>query len=140
VHRGDHALACRSTVHRDELVTQTLEKLAAVAPGVPGGVVKAGRDDHTAPVVVASLQTLARPHRMQNLTQPFSLAIVDEAPHAMAPSWRAVLEYLGCFEPAGSLTVGFTATQPTGLTRGGASDLITTAFASKTLGRRRRTA
>jgi superfamily II DNA or RNA helicase len=32
-------------VHRDELVTQTLEKLAVVAPGLPVGVVKAERDE-----------------------------------------------------------------------------------------------
>src|SRR5207237_1424333 len=33
-------------VHRDELVQQTLDKLAVVAPGLAVGVVKAERDEH----------------------------------------------------------------------------------------------
>jgi superfamily II DNA or RNA helicase len=109
--KGERAIVL---VHRDELVGQTLEKLAVVAPGLPVGVVKAERDDHGAPVVVASVQTLARPQRLHGLARDFSLVIVDEAHHAMAPSWRAVLTYLGCFEPAGPLTVGFTATPERG--------------------------
>jgi superfamily II DNA or RNA helicase len=38
--RGERAVVL---VHRDELVGQTLEKLAVVAPGLPVGVVKATR-------------------------------------------------------------------------------------------------
>jgi superfamily II DNA or RNA helicase len=56
------------------------------------------------------VQTLARRARLERLARDFALAVVDEAHHAMAPSWRAVLTYLGCFEPAGPLTLGFTAT------------------------------
>jgi superfamily II DNA or RNA helicase len=109
--RGERAIVL---VHRDELVGQTLEKLAVVAPSLEVGVVKAQLDQHSASVVIGSVQTLARPQRLHRLGRDFSLVIVDEAHHAMAPSWRAVLTYLGCFEPCGPLTVGFTATPERG--------------------------
>lgn len=69
---------------------------------------------HTAPVVVASVQTLARRSRLERIARDVALVIVDEAHHAMAPSWRSVLRYLGCFAPIGPLTVGFTATPERG--------------------------
>jgi superfamily II DNA or RNA helicase len=99
-------------VHRDELVSQTLDKLALVVPVLDVGVVKAERNECDAAVVVASVQTVCRPNRMQQLGRDFSLVIVDEGHHATAPSYRAVLTYLGCFspEPCGPLTVGYTAT------------------------------
>ncbi len=101
---------CLVMVHRDELVTQTIEKLAIVAPDLRPGVVKAERDDHHAAVVVASVQTLAVPSRLARIVPDFGLVVVDEAHHSSAPSWRQALIHLRCFEPAGPLTVGFSAT------------------------------
>lgn len=98
-------------VHREELVAQTVEKMALIAPELSVGVVKAERDEYAADVVVASIQTAYRPHRMARLGG-FSTVVVDEAHHASAPSWRKVLEHLGSFAEDGTapLTVGFTAT------------------------------
>jgi superfamily II DNA or RNA helicase len=97
-------------VHRDELVQQTLAKLEE--HGVGGvGVVAAERNDVAAPVVVASVQTLARPHRLTSLLDAgdrFGLVVVDEAHHAAATTWRRVLDtFAGHSGPA---IVGFTAT------------------------------
>jgi superfamily II DNA or RNA helicase len=97
-------------VHRDELVNQTVNKLTLIAPELRAGVVKAARDEHDADVVVASVQTACRPARLARLGG-FSTVVVDEAHHAVAPTWRRVLRHLGSFGDDGAtLTVGFTAT------------------------------
>jgi ATP-dependent helicase IRC3 len=98
-------------VHRDELVTQTIDKLilAGFRPAEIG-VVKAERDEHDRRVVVASVQTLSRERRLARLVADFILCIVDEGHHATADSYRRVLEYVGAFQPAGPLVLGFTAT------------------------------
>lgn len=102
-------------VHRDELAQQTVEKIGMVAPELATGVVKAERDDVSADVVVASVQTASRDRRLARLiesarTSPFGTVVVDEAHHAPAPTWTKVLTGLGSFSPYGPLTVGFTAT------------------------------
>lgn len=111
-----HLIARRSgrslvLVHRDELINQTVDKMALIAPELSVGVVKAERDEVHADVVVASVQTAYRPHRMARLNG-FDTVVVDEAHHATAPSWRKILEHLGSFAEDGTapLTVGFTAT------------------------------
>src|SRR6266508_5885545 len=53
--------------HRDELIEQAADKLRMVDPTVQLGVVKAERDEHAAPVTVASVQTLSRPNRLARL-------------------------------------------------------------------------
>lgn len=93
-------------VHRDELVVQTVEKLALIAPDLAVGIVKAERDEYDAPIVVASVQTLSREHRLARVVADFDTITVDEAHHATAPSYRRVLDRLG--ETA--LVAGFTAT------------------------------
>lgn len=95
--------------HRDELISQAAGKLALVGGALDIGIVKAGRDETDARVVVASVQTLAREHRLARVGE-FSTVIVDEAHHAVASTYMAILEGLGCFKPGGPLTVGFTAT------------------------------
>src|SRR5262249_11775730 len=79
--------------HRDELVRHTIDKLAAVAPQIEPGVVKAERDEIGAQVVVASVQTLSRPSRLARLGQDFKTVVVDEAHHATARSYQAILEH-----------------------------------------------
>jgi superfamily II DNA or RNA helicase len=100
-------------VHRDELVRQTRDKLMMVAQEstLEVGVVKAERDEHTAQVVIASVQTLARARRLQRLVQPFELVIVDEAHHALLDnSYGRILTHVSAFADDGPLTIGFTAT------------------------------
>jgi superfamily II DNA or RNA helicase len=100
-------------VHRDELVTQTLDKLAMVARGtaLDIGVVKAERDEHAGDIVVASVQTLGREKRLRTLAQTYGLIVVDECHHAMPENgYGRILSSLGAFADDGPLTVGCTAT------------------------------
>ncbi len=99
-------------VHRDELVQQAVEAFGVVWPEAPVGVVKAGRNEwqttgkgERPQVVVASVQSL---HARRLATIPrnrFGLVIVDEAHHAAADSWAAVLDH---FKPR--FILGVTAT------------------------------
>jgi superfamily II DNA or RNA helicase len=94
-------------VHRDELVNQAVDKLTQIAPHLQVGVVKAERDEVDAEVIVASVQTLAREHRLRRIVD-VGLVIVDEVHHVAADTYRRVVTALGCFN--GTRMAGFTAT------------------------------
>lgn len=93
--------------HRDELLQQASDKLVAVAPelAMSVGLVKAKANATHAPVVVASVQTLAVDARLSQMPAHFDTIIVDEAHHATAPSYRKILDRW-----PDALVVGFTAT------------------------------
>ena len=81
-------------VHRDELIRQWRETFAQVWPDASVGVVKADRDEWLGhDVVVASVQSLHARRLAQMPEDRFGLIIADEAHHAVAPSWRAVLDH-----------------------------------------------
>jgi ATP-dependent helicase IRC3 len=101
-------------VHRDELITQAIEKLSFIDPLMDIGVVKAERNELDRHVVVASIQTLSRRRRLEQLGTDFHTVIVDEAHHSTAYSYELVLEYLSCFDAYGPLLVGVTATPERG--------------------------
>jgi superfamily II DNA or RNA helicase len=61
--RGGRALVL---AHRDEPLVQATEKIRQIAPGTKLGLVKAEANEVEAPVVVASMQTLARETRLCN--------------------------------------------------------------------------
>jgi superfamily II DNA or RNA helicase len=103
--RGGRALIL---VHRDELVSQALDKLA-VAGLEDVGVVKAERDEHGAQVVVASVQSLSRRARLERVSPDFRTVVVDEAHHVAADSYQRVLEHVEAGAPP-PLVVGVTAT------------------------------
>src|SRR5918999_3312777 len=78
-----HLLARRAApalvlAHRDELIQQSVDKLLVVNPDFEVGIVKAERNEVSAPVVVASVPTLARPNRLEQLCQMFRTVVVDE--------------------------------------------------------------
>lgn len=82
--------------HRQELLTQAAEKIAAWTPLTVGieraayTVLGADLPD----VVIASVQSLARPARLAQFPpDTFGLVIVDEAHHAVAASYQRVLEH-----------------------------------------------
>jgi superfamily II DNA or RNA helicase len=120
---GDRGVAGRRTlvlVHRDELAQQAKAKIHGVAPHLRVGIVMAGRNEVEADVIIASVQTIGpalareqdgkpgvRPARAHDI-RGIGMIIVDEAHHAAAPSWRAVLKHFGSFH--GVPTIGFTAT------------------------------
>ncbi len=78
-------------VHRVELLEQASRSLAGL--GVRHGLIAANRSmDLSAPVQVASVQTLAR--RLQRLPADlFQLLVVDEAHHSNAGTWAKVLSH-----------------------------------------------
>lgn len=97
-------------VHRDELASQTLDKLRTTDPSLSVGLVKAERNDVGAQVVVASIQTVQRDRRLEQLGA-FALVVCDEAHLAVSDGWLKVLRALRCFDGAtGPRTAGFTAT------------------------------
>ncbi len=99
VARGEGVLV---VAHREELLLQAREKLAAVVD-VPIGMIKAGyRSDPAAALQVGSIQTLAR--RLDSLP-PAALVIIDEAHHAASSTY---LELLRHYESA--YILGVTAT------------------------------
>lgn len=93
--------------HRDELLGQAEDKLRVVAPelALSVGRVQAGRNDVDSPIVVASVQTLARQSRLDRLPPEWDTVIVDEAHHATAASYQRILDHLNA-----KLVVGVTAT------------------------------
>lgn len=81
--------------HTDELVGQAVKKLHAVAPHIRVGVVKAARNEVTASVVVASVQSL-RNERRRAAIRNVGLVVVDECHHATAKTYRDILAHYGC--------------------------------------------
>ena len=75
-------------VHRQELVDQAVESLKRL--GVTAGVIAPGREEVSdLPVQVASVQSLVR--RLDRWADAFDLIVIDEAHHAVAGSWRKVI-------------------------------------------------
>lgn len=94
--------------HRDELIQQARDKFVSMAPelALSVGIVKAKQNDVTSPIVVASVQTLARESRLSQLPRNYHTAVCDEAHHAAADSYKRVFEHLS----ESDLIVGVTAT------------------------------
>jgi superfamily II DNA or RNA helicase len=105
--------------HTDELVLQAARKMKDVAPDRTVGIVKAERNEVSASVVVASVQSLRSPARLRQLRN-IGLIIVDECHHATAPTYRRILEHFGAlapqkdapadWRPSNVIVAGFTAT------------------------------
>jgi ATP-dependent helicase IRC3 len=98
--RGGRALIL---AHRDELIQQAVDKLHLVDPTIALSVAQAEHDEHMAPTVVASVQTLSRRPRLARLVPDFRTIVIDEAHHAPAPSYRRILEYCHAWRPDGPL-------------------------------------
>lgn len=74
-------------VHRDNLLDQAAAKLRDT--GTPYSVIAPGRTDFGDSINIASVNTLVR--RLHRYS-PFDLIIVDEAHHAISPSYRKILD------------------------------------------------
>lgn len=96
--------------HRDELVRQPVKYYP---PGTVSIDKASEHADHGAEVISASIQTLGA--RLENEYEPgeFDTVITDECHHALAPSYRRVIDYL---QPRRH--IGFTATPQRGDDRG----------------------
>lgn len=96
--------------HRAELLDQMIRDMLAVDPTIPAediGIVRAELDDHHAPIVAATLQTLGSASRLEALGHR-DVILWDEVHHAGAESWNATFRELGGYSTA--LMAGFTAT------------------------------
>jgi superfamily II DNA or RNA helicase len=102
-----------TVAHRDELISQLVEKFSAANPGAIIGVEKAEQRASTdCSIVVATVQTLTG-QRLKEFLARFgrrvSAFIIDEAHHAAAPTYRAVVDAVVSARPD-ALVFGFTAT------------------------------
>ncbi|MEZ4368992.1 MAG: DEAD/DEAH box helicase [Kofleriaceae bacterium] len=90
VERGGRVLVL---AHRTELLTQACAKLeaAGVVSAIEQGPHRAG----DAPVVVASVQTLRGSRLATWAADAFALVVIDEAHHATAAGYRAVIDHFG---------------------------------------------
>jgi superfamily II DNA or RNA helicase len=80
--------------HRDELLAQAAATLRRQWPDAEIGIVRAEQDEWQAPVVLASVQSLREARLRRWDPQRFATVVVDEAHHAMAPSYRRILDHL----------------------------------------------
>jgi ATP-dependent helicase IRC3 len=109
--------------HREELLVQAQHKFRSVDPELQVEIEQAGaRASADSRVVVASVPTLARKGsaRLSRLNpDDFSIVVVDEAHHAVAPTYRRIFDHFGLFDPGTPrLLIGFTATPRRGDNQG----------------------
>lgn len=116
---GDHIERLRAKgqrvlvlAHREELLEQAEAKIKSMVPGVWTCVMKGSRGagkHQFADVIVASVQTLARPKRREAVDR-IGLVIVDECHLYASRTYKEVLAHYGCLDARATPTVGFTAT------------------------------
>jgi len=99
--------------HRDELIAQTAHTMREQNPGKLVGIEKADdRAPDGASIVVATVQTLAG-KRLAEFVSRFgrriALFVIDEAHHAAAPTYRAIVDAIVARRPD-ALILGLTAT------------------------------
>jgi superfamily II DNA or RNA helicase len=96
--------------HRDELISQAADKISTVWPEATIGRVKAQDNEVGRQVTVASVQTIHRDKRLEDvLAHPYSVLYVDEAHHAAAPTYRKIIDAVTTANPD-VIVVGLTAT------------------------------
>jgi superfamily II DNA or RNA helicase len=95
------------------LIQQLADKMCAQNPDLKVGIEKAeSRAPEECAIVVATVQTLSGPRLTEFLRRfggRISLFIIDEAHHAAAPTYKAILEKIVRRRPD-ALVLGFTAT------------------------------
>ena len=99
--------------HRDELIEQIVDKMHVENPAAKIGVEKAERRaDDDSDIVVATVQTLGD-KRLAEFSARFGrrigLFVIDEAHHAAAPSYRAIVDRIQALR-SDAMIMGFTAT------------------------------
>jgi superfamily II DNA or RNA helicase len=85
-------------VHTDELTDQSEAKCRLMCAPFSVGVVKAGRNEVDADIIVASVQTLSVPGRKEQIAD-VGYVIVDEVQYGVTPMWTATLEHFDCILP-----------------------------------------
>jgi len=103
--------------HRDELIQQIVEKMRSQNPDAVVGIEKAAEEaSDRCTIIVATVQTLTGP-RLERFAAKFgrriALFVIDEAHHAAAPTYRAIVDRILVKRPD-ALICGFTATPQRG--------------------------
>lgn len=97
--------------HREELLTQSIDKFKLFWPNVDIGLCKAEYNEIHTQVVVGSVQSCSRPKRLDRLKeQGFELLMIDEAHHSVSDSYQTIINELGFSNGSNKLLVGVTAT------------------------------
>lgn len=95
--------------HRDELVHQPMKYF--MARGISYGVEMASEVSHGETIISSSVQSLKSEKRLSKFKpDEFDIIIIDEAHHAVAPSYKKILDY---FSGARKI-IGYTATPQRG--------------------------
>jgi ATP-dependent helicase IRC3 len=114
--------------HREELISQAIDKFQLFWPGVSIGVCMAERNEIDCQVVVGSVQSCSRPKRLDRLrAQGFEVMMIDEAHHSASDSYQSVINAFGFGNGSEKLLLGVTATpqRSDNLGLGGTLDKIT---------------
>jgi len=97
--------------HREELITQAVEKFKLFWPDVEIGLCMAEHDDTSKQVVIGSVQSCSRPKRLERLREHgYDVLFIDEAHHSPSDSYQAVIKALGFKDDPKKLLIGVTAT------------------------------
>lgn len=97
--------------HREELITQAIDKFKLFWPDANIGICMADHEDIDKQVVVGSIQSCSRPRRLERLKEiNFELLMIDEAHHSPSDSYQAIINALGFKMNSQKLLVGVTAT------------------------------
>ncbi len=82
--------------HRDELISQAARHIEA-ATGEQVEIEQAREESWKARIVVGSVQSVSRPGRLNRLgKERFALMVIDEFHHAIATSYRTVMDWFEC--------------------------------------------
>ncbi|MEH0072898.1 DEAD/DEAH box helicase family protein [Pannonibacter sp. Pt2-lr] len=112
---GDGAKAC-VLAHRDELTAQNRAKFQRVVPGVATSVIDATEKSWGGQVAFAMVPTLARASNLADMPR-LDLLVVDEAHHAVADSYRRIIDRVRGANPDARI-FGVTATPNRGDRKG----------------------
>ena len=95
--KGGDAKAC-ILAHRDELTSQNRTKFGRVAPEITTSVIDAGSKDWSGQATFAMVPTLTRPRNLKAMP-PLDLLVIDEAHHAIADSYRRIIDHARSANP-----------------------------------------
>ncbi|MDA0962520.1 MAG: DEAD/DEAH box helicase family protein [Proteobacteria bacterium] len=112
---ADGARAC-VLAHRDELTAQNRAKFQRVVPGVSTSVIDATEKSWAGQVAFAMVPTLARASNLADMPR-LDLLVVDEAHHAVADSYRRIIDRVRNANPDARI-FGVTATPNRGDKKG----------------------
>ena len=105
--RGTQAKAC-VLAHRDELTDQNKSKFSRVNPSISTSVFDANEKSWAGQATFAMAPTLCRPANLDAMPA-LDLLVIDEAHHAVADSYRRIIDRVAQHNPAVKI-FGVTAT------------------------------